>query len=159
MKGRRADALSAEANVVPFKGDASPQDLERKGRLIAWRLRPKGLPPAARSVWNRLGPVVAHPHRVRLRDTTVESFKRLCLVTAQLEEVEARLSDIGDWTYWTETRNGEQEKASKLVAQKHELHRQVAKLHDDWGLTPRAEPTIQAVGQGGLFDDRPDDLD
>lgn len=153
MRGRKQKI----GNVVPMVGVGG--DVERHRREMARKkareMRPRGLPADIAKEWERVATLLADPAVDRLQPRFADVILEYCRATVRLRDLRARMPNLDDEIYESETRNGRQLKARPEVAQLNETWRQWRSLVALLGLSPADERNL-APGQADLFDDPAD---
>ncbi len=137
--------------IFPGAGAAEPiTEPTAEHIATAKTLRPRGMPPKERAVWDNLAPTLVMLGRLDAH--YVHAFAEYCKVYIRKAHFESILDDEGDgtWTYETHGRNGNQLKAHPLAAQVNECFRQWRSLVGEFGLTPASARNINSP-QLGLF--------
>lgn len=145
MKGRKP----SHPNVVPLRQDGDTRTLEERADDLAKNLRPRGLEPAHRRLWDEIAPELAKSGR--LKPLYVHTIHEYVIVLTRLRDIRADLAENGE-TYTVTGRNGTQEKSRPEVAQYNESWRNWRALAGDLGLSPSAERGL-STAIGDLFDD------
>lgn len=149
MRGRK----KVIGNVVPMVGVGG--DVERHrldmAKKKARSMRPRGLPVDVAREWDRVATALADPTVDRLQARFVDVIVEYCRATVRLRDLRARMPNLDDEVYESETRNGNQLKSRPEVAQLNETWRQWRSLVALLGLSPADERNL-SPGQGELFD-------
>jgi phage terminase small subunit len=146
MRGKKPQLVNSDKfSALPLHDEPQSIHFAR-----AQALRPDNeLTESELKVWDRNAPQLAMLGR--LKPHFVDAFCEYCRVVRRLAEARSYLDDE-DWTYVSNTRNGQQFKSRPEVAQLNDDWRKWRSLVGEFGLAPAAERGMQS-GQGDLFDD------
>lgn len=137
--------------VVPMReGADSGHNLQERAIARAAALRPEGLQPEVRWVYDRIAPALCHPSKDRLNEVNVFMFIQLCKAIVRYERLEAALEEIGESYCPGGGRNGKQRRPTPEAAQINVVWGQIRQAANDFGMTPVAERSLQAAGQLGF---------
>ena len=145
MKGRKP----TQTNVVPLKSDGDTRSLEERSLETAKSLRPRGISPAHRKLWDEIALELAKAQR--LKPLYVHVVQEYVASLDRLRTLRKYLADHGE-TYEITGRNGKQIKNRAEVGQYNEERRMWLSLSDRLGLSPSAERGMTSA-MGDLFDD------
>ncbi|MDO5621928.1 MAG: P27 family phage terminase small subunit [Paracoccus sp. (in: a-proteobacteria)] len=146
--------------VVPMKEGVDPGHNARARALArAEQLRPEGLTPEVRWVYDKLAPALCHPSKDRLNEVNVyPAFILLCKAIVRFEKLELMLDQHGE-VYETSGRNGKQRRGSPEAAQLNVVWGQIRQMANDFGMTPTAERALAGQMQMAFpFADQDDDF-
>lgn len=113
--------------------------------------QPKNFPKVAAAVWEELAPRLLAAGL--LTDVDGTAFALLCRDIADIERVEAKLSELDQWV--DETPNGFKVQSVWLNI-RNRLHADIMSLCKEFGMTPASRSTLKTTGidkgQPDLFD-------
>lgn len=146
-RGRKPDLNKAgQGNVAAFPGEFAEKPDQWHAEQTE-ELRPRGLKPAERKIWERIGPELSKAGR--LKALFVDVIAEYCRIVVRLAEARRDL-DKEAWSYVTTGRHGAQHKSRPAVAQLNDDWRKWRALVAELGLSPAAERGLKQV-QGDLF--------
>lgn len=102
-------------------------------------LPPVPLTAAGRAVWDELAPQLTAMNFVR--PTDARALARLCQHEADFW-LATKALDAGRLIYWTRSKHGKIKRVNPLVTARAIIERQLLKLEESFGLTPRARQEL-----------------
>lgn len=128
-----------QGNISPFPGGhVEKTDQWHKQQSVD--LRPRGMKPAERKVWNRIGPELSKAGRMKA--LFVDVIADYCRIVVRLADAR-RYLDAEQWSYVTTGRHGVQHKSRPEVAQLNDDWRKWRSLVAEIGLSPASQRGLQ----------------